>query len=127
MRPRHIMSLPIPWQIFLFVGMAAFPHLAWSHAILTESVPPHEATLDKAPQTVLLKFNAALEHVITQVYLIDQNKDETTLEKTEESKADRIIVRVPPLSPGVYTILYKVLARDGHVTQGSIRFTLRGS
>ena len=127
MRPWKFMSLSIQWQILLFVWLPAFPNLAWCHAILIESVPPHEATLDKAPQTILLKFNAALEHVITQVYLIDRNKNETTLEKAEESKADRIIVRVPPLSPGVYTILYKVLARDGHVTQGSIRFTLRGS
>ena len=121
------MSRTIKCQIFLFMCMASFPHLAWSHAILVESIPPHEATLKKAPQTILLKFNAALEHVITQVYLINPNKNETALEKMEGSKADQILVRVPPLSPGVYTILYKVLARDGHVTEGTILFTLLGT
>ena len=125
MRPWNCVSLTIPSQVFLFVCMASFPNLAHSHAVLIDSIPPHKATLDEAPKTAILKFNAALEHVITKVFLIDQNKEETTLEKVEESQADRIVVEVPPLSPGVYTILYKVLARDGHVTEGSIRFTLR--
>ena len=125
MRPWNVVSLTVQSQIFLFACLSVFPNVVWSHAVLIDSTPSHEATLDEAPQTILLKFNAALEHVITKVFLIDQNKDETTLEKVEESQADRIMVNVPSLSPGVYTILYKVLARDGHVTQGSIRFTLR--
>ena len=97
-----------------------------SHAVLIESYPPHQATLHTSPDTVLLRFNAALEQVITQVYLIDPDKNETPLEKVDESQTDRIVVRVPPLSPGVYTILYKVLARDGHVTEGRVLFTLLG-
>ena len=125
MRPWKFVSLSIQSQIFLFAWLSVFPNVVWSHAVLIDSIPPHKATLDEAPKTFILKFNAALEHVITHVYLIDQNKDETTLEKVQESQADRIEVLVPPLSPGVYTILYKVLARDGHVTQGSILFTLR--
>ena len=114
------------WQILLLIGMAAFAPFAWSHAVLIESDPPNEATLQAAPETFLLRFNAALEQVITQVYLIDPNMKETPLEKIDESQADRIVVRVPPLSPGVYTILYKVLARDGHVTEGKVLFTLLG-
>ena len=125
MRPWNFVSLIIPSKILLIAWFLIFPHAVWSHAVLIDSIPIHEATLDEAPQTILLKFNAALEHVITKVFLINQNKEETTLEKVEESQADRIMVRVPSLSPGVYTVLYKVLARDGHVTEGSIRFTLR--
>jgi len=126
MKPWKLLVCFIQWQIVLCVGMAAFPHFAWSHAVLIESDPPHEATLHTAPETFLLRFNAALEQVITRVYLIDPDKNETPLEKVDESKADRIVVRVPPLSPGVYTILYKVLARDGHVTEGRVLFTLLG-
>ena len=125
MRPWNVVSLMIRSQIFLLAWLSVFPTVVWGHAVLIDSIPSHEATLDEAPQTILLQFNAALEHVITKVFLIDQNKEETTLEKVEESQVDRILVRVPSLSPGVYTVLYKVLARDGHVTQGSIRFTLR--
>ena len=113
-------------HIVLLVGMATFPPFAWSHAVLIESNPPHKATLHSSPKTFLLRFNAALEEGITQVYLIDPDKNETRLVKVDERKNDRIVVRVPPLSPGVYTILYKVLARDGHVTEGRVRFTLLG-
>ena len=114
------------WLFIPCIGMTGFPREAWSHAVLIESDPPHEATLQAPPKTFLLRFNAALEQVITQVYLIDPDKNETSLEKIDESKVDRIVVRVPPLDPGVYTILYKVLARDGHVTEGRVLFTLLG-
>lgn len=116
----------VQWQMMLSLGMMVLPPFAWSHAVLVESDPPHQATLHAAPETFLLRFNAALEQVITQVYLVDPDKNETPLEKIDESRTDRILVRVPPLSPGVYTIHYKVLARDGHVTEGRVLFTLIG-
>ncbi len=126
MKPLNMQGSLILWLLISCNGMAAFPRDAWSHAVLIESDPPHQATLQAPPETFLLRFNAALEQVITQVYLIDPDKNETPLEKIDESKTDRIVVRVPPLDPGVYTILYKVLARDGHVTEGRVLFTLLG-
>ena len=113
-------------NVTLHCGVPTLLQNAWGHAVLIESDPPHEATLHVAPDTFLLRFNAALETVITRVYLIDHEKKETPLESVGASQPDRIVVRVPPIKPGVYTILYKVLARDGHVTEGRVLFTLLG-
>ena len=126
MKTWNLLVRLVQWHVWLFVGMAIWPNFAWGHAVLIESNPPNHATLYKAPQTFLLKFNAALEEVITRVYLIDPEKHQTPLEKVAETKSDQVVVRLPPLSPGVYTILYKVLARDGHVTEGRVQFTFLG-
>lgn len=96
-----------------------------AHAILVGSDPRHGAILDESPPRVLFRFNAGLEHAVTRIHLFDVNKNPTPL-RTVESGIDRVIVELPRLSPGVYTVVYKVLARDGHVTEGFIRFTIRG-
>jgi methionine-rich copper-binding protein CopC len=98
-----------------------------AHSILMESTPKHGALLTTPPATVILRFNAKIEPAMTRIVLLDDRKHRQPLEPSPESTVDRIIVRVPPLAPGVYTVLYKVLATDGHVTQGSIRFTVRAS
>lgn len=92
--------------------------------MLIASTPPHGAILRQSPATITLRFNAALERVITQVYLLDGQGHETQLELVDDPKANRVTARLPSLPPGVYTVRYKVLARDGHVTEGSIRFTI---
>lgn len=123
-RPSKPMIPSATLRTFVLVVVAAVPTSSWGHAVLVESIPPHKATLTTSPQTVLLRFNAALEHMITQVYLVDRQKTRTPLADIDESKPNEIVVHPPKLPPGVYTILYKVLARDGHVTEGSIRFTV---
>ncbi len=96
-----------------------------AHAILLGSDPVHGAILDESPRTALFRFNAALEQAVTRVYLVDVHQVRTPL-RPIDSSIDRLVVGLPRLSPGVYTIAYKVLARDGHVTEGFIRFTIRG-
>jgi len=107
---------------FLFLFL--LPSSLWAHAVLIESVPSPSSVLKEAPQTIMLRFNATMEKTITQVYLMNGKEEKIRLEKVTESEDDRIVLRAPPLIPGVYTILYKVLARDGHVTEGSFHFTV---
>ena len=61
---------------------------------------------------------------MTQVNLVDLHEGLTPLEVTKASTVDTIVARIPPLQPGVYNVQYKVLATDGHVTEGFIRFTI---
>lgn len=103
------------------------PGLSSAHSILIESTPKHGATLTAAPQSLLLRFNAKIEPTLTKVSLMDSRNHRMPLEIHSDSTVDRIVARMPPLEPGVYTVVYKVLATDGHITQGSIRFTLLAS
>lgn len=85
---------------FVLVVVAAVPTSSWGHAVLVESIPPHKATLTASPQTVLLRFNAALERKIIQVYLVDRQKTRTPLADVDESKSNEIVVHPPRSHPG---------------------------
>ena len=95
-----------------------------AHSILLESVPAHGAKLSASPHRALLRFNARIEPALTRVSLVEGRERRTSLEISKESVVDRIIVPLPPLAPGVYTLAYKVLAIDGHITKGLIQFTV---
>jgi methionine-rich copper-binding protein CopC len=37
---------------------------------------------------------------------------------------DRLVIPLPHLGAGVYVLRYRVLAVDGHITEGVLRFTV---
>ncbi len=37
---------------------------------------------------------------------------------------DRIVLPLAKLRPGAYVVRYKVLAVDGHITEGALRFSV---
>ncbi len=95
-----------------------------AHGVLLESSPTHGSVLQASPNQVVLHFNATLEPSITQVNLVDLQEVCTPLGVTHAPTVDTIVAKIPPLQPGVYNVQYKVLATDGHVTEGFIRFTI---
>ena len=97
---------------------------SWGHGVLIESSPSHGAVLEETPSVVSLRFNAALEPLISRVTLVNLKQDQQNLNVTNASTIERIVATVPPLPPGVYHVNFMVLATDGHVTEGSIRFTI---
>lgn len=118
--------MKLPWisglaSLLLVWG---FWTLSWGHGVLIESSPSHGAILKTSPAVISLRFNATLEPSITQVSLVDVKNHTQALTITNESTVERIVATVPPLSPGVYRVTFQVLATDGHVTEGSIRFTI---
>ncbi len=97
---------------------------ALSHGVMVESFPMHGSVLRASPDQVVLHFNAILEPFIAQVNLVDLQEVLTPLGVTNASTKNTVVAKIPPLRPGVYNVQYKVLAIDGHVTEGSIRFTI---
>jgi len=115
----------------------ALPTGVAGHAIVLESTPAHEARLDAPPARVVLRFNGRIEHSLSRV----------TIEQAAERGAaarpvpvpiatgaadlapapDRLVIPLGPLAPGVYVVRYRVLAADGHLTEGALRFTVRAA
>lgn len=102
------------------------PGLAAAHAVVVASSPPNRAVLTRVPPEVELRFNANLEKKLVHVKL--DRADGATQALTDIApEPARIRVTLPQdLPAGVYKLHYKVLATDGHATQGVLRFTLQG-
>lgn len=104
----------------------ALPRVAAAHAVVVASTPPDRAVLTRVPPAVELRFNAKLEKTLVHVKL--DRADGATM-ALPDTASEPAIVRVSlpgDLGNGAYTLHYKVLATDGHATQGVLRFTLQG-
>jgi len=98
-----------------------------AHAIVLESAPAPDAVLTRSPEQVTLRFNSKLERRFTRITLTagDRAPAPVALPDGGGSAApDRVVVPLAPLGPGVYVLRYRVLAVDGHITEGALRFTV---
>jgi Uncharacterized protein, homolog of Cu resistance protein CopC len=72
---------------------------------------------------VVLRFNSRLEKGLCSVLLIGpQRRTILLLRQDEKAGVDSLIYGVPELPPGDYLLRWKVLAADGHVTEGVVPF-----
>jgi hypothetical protein len=98
-----------------------------AHAIVLESSPAHDAVLARSPEQVTLRFNSKLEKRFTRITLTAGDRPPAPIALPDGDGAaapDRVVVPLAPLQPGVYVLRYRVLAVDGHITEGALRFTV---
>ena len=105
----------------------AAPRAASPHAIVLESSPTHDAVLPQPPARVTLRFNSRIEKRFTRVTLALADRAPVAVAVPPgdaEATPDRLTIPLQPLGPGVYVLRYRVLAVDGHITEGALRFTV---
>jgi methionine-rich copper-binding protein CopC len=103
------------------------PRVTSAHAIVLESSPAADAVLPQPPSQVVLRFNSRIEKRFTRVTLAlgDRAPVVVALPTGDaETTPDRITIPLEALSPGAYVLRYRVLAVDGHITEGALRFTV---
>ena len=104
---------------------------AAGHPIVLGSSVIHDSVLSGSPEEVTLRFNSRIEPRLTRVTI---TKDDgrpvplplsvTDVNRNSHGVPDRLVIPLRPLPRGTYVIRYKVLAADGHVTEGALRFTI---
>lgn len=121
-RPASLAALLVSAPLVLLMVSPASPH-----AIVLESSPVHDAVLERAPGQVTLRFNSKLEKRFTRITLAAGDRPPAPVAvpgDDDASPPDRIVIPLSPLAPGVYVLRYRVLAVDGHITEGALRFTV---
>jgi len=102
----------------------ARPGDAQGHGIVIDSVPKHEETV-AAPTRLIIRFNSRLEKRLCSVTLVGPQQASVLLLRQEsDAPPDTLIYPLPALAPGGYRVKWKVLAGDGHVTEGVLLFTV---
>lgn len=102
------------------------PGSAAAHALVIESRPPAGATLTEPPSEVYLRFNSKLEKRLSHVTISTEKGKPVALPIAAggHDRPDRLVLPLSPLAPGAYLVRYKVLAVDGHITEGILRFSV---
>ena len=118
-------ALRVRSGLFVFLAsILAAPTPCAAHAVVVEAIPQQGATVTRAPDQVVLRFNVRIEQKLARVTLRSGNGTPMALAPLHDSasRADRIVVPLPPLGAGEHEVRYRVLATDGHATQGVLRF-----
>ena len=102
---------------------------ALAHSMLVKAEPPRRAVLAKAPAQVRLWFNEELEGEYASLIVLDAEKHPVTEIKPQLAPDDpkSIVLPLPELTPGKYSVKFRVLSVDGHVVESSFDFTVKGT
>ena len=98
---------------------------AFAHTHPVEMTPAADATVG-APQNITIHFSEPLEPKFSQITLTDAtghviNKEPSVV----GADAKTMMVPVPTLAPGVYTVNWVGVSVDTHRSQGEYKFTVK--
>lgn len=107
----------------LTVGLAA---PAFAHAHLRAASPAVGSIVAAAPETVECSFTEALEPRFSALEVRDaagRQVDSADM-RLDANDPRRMIVHVPKLGAGVYTVIWHATSVDTHRTEGRFGFTV---
>jgi len=109
--------------IVLFCCLAGVS-AASAHAFLEHADPRVGSTVKVSPTEVKIWFTEGVILPFSSLKVVDASGKE--VQKSDKhldpAHSDVLIVSVPPLKPGKYTVSWRVTAVDTHVTQGTFHF-----
>jgi len=97
---------------------------ARAHAFLDHSDPKVGSTVHGSPGEVKIWFTERLILPFCSVKVLDAagNEVDRKEKRLDPSDGALLIVEVPQLKPGKYTVVWRVTAVDTHVTNGTFAF-----
>lgn len=112
--------------LVLFVALASH---AYAHAQLIKAEPAQRANIATAPTRVALWFDEEIEGDYASLAVVDDSGKPVTEAKPAIASDDPklLVLALPALAPGKYTVKYRVLSVDGHVVNDAYDFTVQGN
>lgn len=110
-------------RIAVLATFALYALEAGAHAKVIESTPAADAVIAVAPKEIVLVFKSPTRLTALSIEGAGQAKQALGPIPTESTA--RIVVAAPSLKPGEYTITWNAVGQDGHMGNGTIKFTLQ--
>ncbi|MCA9955540.1 MAG: copper resistance protein CopC, partial [Anaerolineales bacterium] len=121
---KHASILILATFLALFLALAT-TRSTYAHAALVRTDPPDSTVLAEAPSQVRLWFNEPISVSFSTFQVLDLEGQpvELTSIHLDELDPQLVILELPEIGEGVYSIHWHVLsAADGHDTQGYVVF-----
>lgn len=97
---------------------------AHAHAYPAAVSPTDGATVSAAPREVRMQFTEDVELEFSQIVAKSPTGEIVSQGPVRRISSDSLAVDLKPLRPGAYTIEWRVLSVDTHITEGVLRFTV---
>ncbi|MEX1031584.1 MAG: copper resistance protein CopC [Paenibacillaceae bacterium] len=110
----------------LLLVLSLIPIQAFGHTALVEMDPKPDSQLAQSPEHVLLLFSEKLEAISDQSLFVEDDAGKSIEAGSAEigNKGKSILLTLPELSKGTYTVRYHVMSLDGHMVEGDYDFTV---
>lgn len=106
------------------VLVLAWTGMAQAHTHLEMAMPADKSVLAAPPANLMLHFSEATR--LTALSLQKEGEKETkSVGPLPKEAAKAITVPLEPLSPGKYTVNWRVVGNDNHVMSGALHFTVQ--
>jgi methionine-rich copper-binding protein CopC len=114
------------WSLVALLFFAA-QSPAWAHAFLDHADPKVGSTVTNSPAQIKVWFTQNIEPVFSSIVVQDDKGKEVDKKDLRQDDKDKtlLIVSVPPLQDGTYTVIWHVVSVDTHRTQGRFKFTIK--
>lgn len=102
---------------------------ARAHSFPDRFVPARNATVRAAPAEVRILFDGDLEPAFSTIQVTDATGRRVDRGAARVDERNRRLLRLGlnPLGPGVYHVVWRILAIDGHRNEGTYVFTVKPS
>lgn len=111
--------------LVLLIAVGSFS-VTEPHAIIVESSPQADEVVTEPLARLVLRFNSRIVHSLSRVTLVGPDHRKISfsgaVSPAGRPEADRLVLPLPSLPPGTYRLEWRVLAEDGHVTEGGFFF-----
>jgi hypothetical protein len=100
---------------------------AWAHAFLDHAEPKVGSAITNPPAETKIWFTQELEPAFSSIQVSDAQGNEVDKKDTHLDSKNKslLVVSLPPLPPGTYTVAWHVVSVDTHKTQGHFQFTVK--
>ncbi|MGC1407617.1 MAG: copper resistance protein CopC [Acetobacteraceae bacterium] len=108
------------------LAMLAQASPAFAHAFLERASPPVGSEVTASPPEVSITFTEGVEPLFSTIQVDGPNGAAIATGKPHvASDGDRrLIVKLPKLAPGTYTVIWHATSVDTHKTEGRYTFTV---
>jgi copper resistance protein C len=109
-----------------FATASAYVSLAAAHAFLDHAMPRAGSTVHRSPEQLSLWFSEQLDPPFSNAEVLDGSGKRVDKGEPQVDSTDRKLLRVslPPLAPGKYRVVWRVLSVDTHVSMGEFTFDI---
>ena len=108
------------------VAMPCIASPAFAHAFLERASPPVGSEVAGSPPELSIVFTEGVEPLFSKIEVDGANGAPIATGKPHVAPDNnrRLIVELPKLSPGTYTVVWHATSVDTHKTEGNYKFTV---
>jgi methionine-rich copper-binding protein CopC len=120
-------NIPFKRLSLMVVLFLALESHAWAHAFLDHADPKVGSTVTGSPSEVKAWFTQELEPAFSSIQVSDAQGREVDRKDMHLDDKDKklMIVSLPSLPAGTYTVNWQAVSVDTHHTQGHFEFTIK--